>query len=417
MVVMDIQKIRSQFPVFRHHKDLVYLDNAATTQKPAEVIDAITSFYTTSNATVHRALYPLGEHATSTFEEARNNIASFINAQNREEIIFTKGTTEAINCFARSWGHKHLKEGDEILLTQAEHHANLLPWQETARLTGAKLVFIPVDQTTYGLVNPTSYIGHKTRLVAVTAESNVLGPLWDNKTHELANFIAKAHAHDAVVLIDAAQAIAHTAIDVQHLDADALVFSGHKMFGPTGIGVLYVKEALQNVMDPYQFGGSMIYEAQFTSATWTTGALKFEAGTPPIAQAIGLGQAVTFMRNSLPFDELTLHEARLCAQFMQGLKKIPGVRIIASQLAITQGTHVVSFAVDGLHPHDIAFELGRKNIAVRAGHHCAQPLVTHLGYNALLRVGVAAYNTQSDIDQCLEALANVVTTFRKALYA
>ena len=413
---MDVKKIREQFPIFQEHPSLIYLDSAATTHKPESVINTISNFYRSNNATVHRALYPLGEAATTAFEGVRDTVATFINAANREEIVFTKGATEAINCFAQSWALANLKANDEILLTQAEHHANLFPWQDVAKRTGAKLVFIPVDTQTYGLISPTAYLTPRTKLVAITAESNVIGPLWDSKKHELKTFIAKAHGYNAIVLLDAAQSIAHTPLDVQDLKADAVAFSGHKIFGPTGVGVLYITKDVQKNMHPYQFGGSMIYEANFTDATWTTGAQKFEAGTPPIASVIGLGAAIDFMRKYVDFKKLAEHENALCRQFIDGLITIPGVSIIASPLSYTHGTHVVSFVVEGFHPHDLAFELGHKNISLRAGHHCAQPLVTLLGHHAVLRIGVAVYNTPEDIAQCLETLKTTINGFRRALH-
>jgi len=433
---MNNTSVRDNFPIFSHYAPggyegqakgskqplpfsvakamenrLVYLDNAASTHKPDSVIDIISIFYSTSYATVHRALYDMGEQATTQYEQVRTKVQAFIHAAQPEEIIFTKGTTESINFIAQSWALQHLKAGDQIVLTQAEHHANLLPWQRIAIQTGAELVFIPVDPKTFQLINPENYISQKTKLVAVAHSSNVLGSLW--QFGQLESLITKAHAVGAKVLIDAAQSIAHQHIDVEKLNADFLAFSAHKMFGPTGVGVLYIKKELHDDVQPYQLGGSMVYEVTFDQASWAKAPQKFEAGTPPIAAIMGLGAAIDFITQHIKFDQLKEFEAKLCKQLLDGLNAIPGIVIAGDQQTIARQGHIVSFAVPALHPHDIASHLGSKNIAIRAGHHCAQPLVTHLGFQSLLRVSVAAYTTPQDIDIFLFELKNTLTFLTK----
>ncbi len=409
----EMKKISENFPLL-HDNDFIYLDSAATSQKPQQVIDAVSNFYERENAPVHRGLYPLAETATIKYEKARDCITQFINAAEPCEVIFTKGTTEGINFIASSWALENVQPGDEILLTQAEHHANLLPWQWVAAKTGATLVFIPIDKTTYELNDPCSYISAKTKLVAVTHSSNVLGPIWSDNAH-LKNFIDAVHQAGAVVLLDAAQSVAHQKLDVRDLGADFVVFSGHKMFGPTGIGVLYINKKYHGSLEPYQRGGSMVHHVSFNHATWAQSPQKFEAGTPPIAQAIGLGAAVDFIQQSINFEQLKQHEADLCKQLIQGLKLIPDVTIVGNQEQLVEQGHLVSFAMRGIHPHDIATQLGLKGIAVRAGHFCAQPLVTELGFESLLRVSMAAYNTSQEIESFLQELEYAINLFKRAL--
>lgn len=423
---MNVNKIRKDFPMLsksdrparRSYEasesvGWVYLDNAATSHKPQQVIDAITTFYSHHYATVHRALYESGEFATTLYEAVRDKVATFINAAHRDEIIFTKGTTEGINFVASTWALQHLKPGDQIVLTKAEHHANLLPWQRVCQHTGAQLVFIPINPETYQVQNPLSYITEKTKLVAVTHSSNVLGDIW--QLEQLEQVISKAHSVGAKVLIDAAQTAAHQKIDVQPLGADFLVFSGHKIFGPTGIGVLYIKKELHEEIEPYQLGGSMVFQVWFDKATWAPSPHKFEAGTPPIAQAIGLGATIDYIQTNIDFTALKKHEAHLCTLILSGLEKIDGITIVGNKQALEKNGHLVSFAVKDLHPHDVAAQLGNKNIAVRAGHHCAQPLVTHLGFQSLLRVSVAAYNTEQDIEIFLDELKKSVEALKKII--
>lgn len=409
--------VSKSFPIFNQQSQtrnkLVYLDNAATTHKPQSVINAMSNFYATANATVHRALYPLGEQATIQYEAARANVAQFINAC-EQEIVFTKGTTESINFIAVAWARNNLKLGDEIVLTQAEHHANLLPWQWVAQQTGARLIFIPIDKKDYTLINPQQALSPRIKLVAVSLSSNVVGPIWDSFTNELSHFINKAKQLGAYVLVDAAQAVAHQNVDVQQLGADFVAFSGHKMFGPTGIGILYINKQLHDVISPYQFGGSMVNEVRYDHATWAKAPHKFEAGTPPIAQAIGLSKAIDFIKNR-NFNNLEHYEADLCRRLIDGLGSIAGVTIVGNKERLAREGHVVALAFDGVHPHDIATYLGYRNIAVRAGHFCAQPLVLHLGFESLLRVSFAAYNTMQDVDIFLQALKECIDCLKNNL--
>lgn len=405
---MDIIKLKNDFPFFSSPKNrrqpVTYLDNAATAQKPRMVIDALVDFYTNYNANVHRTLYDLGEDATVMYEQAREKVARFINAKHPEEIIFTKGTTESINFIAATWGMAHIHTNDHILLSQAEHHSNLLPWQYVAQCTGAQLNFIEVDPTTYNFIAPEKAMTPATKLVALTHESNVLGPVWDHTKNELQQYISRAHKIGAHILVDAAQSVLHTPIDVQKLDVDFLAFSGHKMLGPTGIGVLYIKRELHDQIPPYQRGGSMVHSVSFTEATWATSPQKFEAGTPPIAQAVGLGAAIDYLTKNVDFHMLVQHEAMLCSLLIDGLNKLPEVTIVGDQEAIRKHGHLVSFAIAGIHAHDIAAYLGNQGIAVRAGHHCAQPLANHLGLESIIRASFALYNTPEDVHKLLDGL-------------
>lgn len=414
---MNIQKLKNDFPFFSSPKNrrqpVIYLDSAATTQKPQMVIDAIVDFYTNRNANVHRTLYNLGEDATVLYEQAREKIARFINAKHPEEIIFTKGTTESINFVASTWAAANLHEGDQIVLSRAEHHSNLLPWQHAASVTSTQLKFIEIDSENYTFVNPESFLTPAPKLVAITYDSNVLGPVWNHQNGQLKNFITAAHKVGAKVLIDAAQIVAHKSLDVQALDADFVAFSGHKMFGPTGIGVLYIKRELHDQIQPYQFGGSMVHSVSFTDATWATAPQKFEAGTPPIADAIGLGAAVDYIKNYVDFKALAQHEAVLCAQLLDGLGEISGITIVGNQSRIKEQGHLVSFSVDGIHAHDIAAYLGNQGIAVRAGHHCAQPLANLLGFESLVRASVSLYNTPEDVSMFLDALTTGIKFLRE----
>lgn len=418
---MDVNKIREDFPIFQRPPLLdkkqgpfVYLDNAATTHKPQVVINTLTQFYAQGYATVHRALYDLGEMATTAYESARTTVARFINAKTSQEIIFTKGATEGINFVAHSWALQNLGKDDEILLTEAEHHANLLPWQQVAEKTGARLVFIPINSKTFMLESPHSYITPKTKLIAVAHASNVLGQIWQSE-HELKLFICKAHETGAKVLLDGAQSIAHHKIDIQKLNPDFFVFSGHKIFAPTGIGVLYIKKDLHDNVQPYQVGGSMIFSASYHDATWAKSPQKFEAGTPPIAGALGLRAALEYLEKSVNFATLQKHEAALCGALIDGLEKIDGLTIVGNQENIRRSGHMVCFALENIHPHDLASLLGSYGIAVRAGHHCAQPLVSQLGFPSLIRVSVAAYNTQEDIEQFLHALSRAINLLQRTL--
>ena len=401
--------IKQYFPIFKATttaEPLIYLDNAATTQKPISVIDAISTFYTSGNANVHRGLYPLAEQATAQYEGARAAVAAFINAASPSEVIFTKGTTEAINLMASSWGDEHLKPGDVILLTQAEHHANLLPWIRLSKKRGIVIRYIPYDVQTKKLVLDNVDLTN-VKLLAAQHTTNVLGNVWDDDFANLGALIGQVKSIGGVILLDAAQSIAHTAIDVQALGCDFLVFSGHKLYGPTGVGVLYVHQRWHESLQPYQVGGSMLHYASYTGATWALMPYLLEAGTPPIAQVIGLHAALQFIETKVSLPAMMIHEAVLCKKLAAALATMPEIHVVTEHQYSTH-QHLVSFYHERIHAHDIASFLGARNIAVRAGNHCAQPLIDLLGVPALVRVSLGIYNTADDIDQLLERLEEIL---------
>lgn len=400
--------VRKKFPIFnqQNKQPLVYLDSAATSQKPQEMIDAISKFYGTAYATVHRSLYAQGEMATTTYEKIRAQTATFIGADT-SEVIFTKGSTEGINAIANTWAKQMLKPGDEILLTQVEHHANLVPWQQVAAQTGAVLKFVPLNRTTFTLDYHDGLITPKTKIVAVMHTSNVLGNVWT--PGDLERLITKAHEQGAYVLIDAAQAVAHTPLNVAQLNPDFLVFSTHKVYGPSGLGVLYIKKDLHKTINPYSFGGSMVYNVTYTSATWAQAPQKFEAGTPPIAAVIGWGATMDYLA-TLDRTQIHQHEIELCKYLVEKLTSIENLSIMGNLERIRQEGFLVSFFIKGIHAHDVASYLATKNIAIRAGHHCAQPLIDFLGGEPLLRISIGMYNTIEDIDATIVAIKEAITT-------
>lgn len=410
---MDLKKIKSDFPIFKNLSNLVYLDNSATTQKPQVVIDAISKFYSEQNSNVHRGLYSESEVATSLYESVREKVAAFVGASHSSEIIFTSGTTEGINFVANGWALSNLAPGDEILITQAEHHANLLPWQYVANQTDAVIKFIEINPQTYTFDNPEQFLSPRTKFLAVTYHSNVLGPVWGADNQNLKKLIAAAKNQGIKILIDAAQVPSHQQIDVRVLGADFVVFSGHKMFGPTGVGVLYIKKALHDEVNPFMFGGGMVNSVSWQSAKWAPAPHKFEAGTPPISSVIGLGAAVDYIKSNINFENLKTHQAELCSELIKRLNKIECVKVVANQEIVNQCGHIVSFAVDGIHAHDIAGFVAGKGISVRAGHHCAQPLVKLLGFESLVRVSFAAYNDLRDVEMFVEELKNAINFFKK----
>jgi cysteine desulfurase/selenocysteine lyase len=395
----DVERIRSDFPILSERINdcpLVYLDNAATTQKPRQVIDTLADYYATYNANIHRGLHTLSERATAEYESARDRTAQFVNAAKSYEVIFTRGTTEAINVVARAWGDRNVNSGDEILLTEIEHHSNLVPWQMLAQRRGAKLRFIPTDLEGHvDLVEYERMIGKRTRIVAVTHMSNVLGVITP-----IADLIRIAHANNVPVLVDGAQSVPHLGMDVQQLDADFVAFSGHKMLGPTGIGVLYGKESLLDSMDPLIGGGSMIRVVNLHESSWAGLPEKFEGGTPNIAGAIGLGAAVDYI-SQVGVNNIAAHEMALTKHALQQLGDLDDVRIFGPPDTTDRGG-VISFAVGDIHPHDIGTLLDADGVAVRAGHHCAQPLMRKLGVPATVRASIYLYNTTDEID-CLVA--------------
>ena len=401
----DVEAVRRQFPVLfqrPHGKRLAFLDSGATAQKPQAVIDAVNRFYAVDNSNVHRGVYDLAERATAAFEGARKKVAGFLGAEPRE-VIFTRGTTEGVNLVAQSWGRAHVGPGDEILVTGMEHHSNIVPWQLLAAEKGARLAVVPVDDE--GRVHLADFerlIGPRTRIVAVTHVSNALGTV--NPVREIARL---AHARGVPVLVDGAQAVPHLPVDVKDLDADFYVLSGHKMFGPTGIGVLYGKASLLESMPPWQGGGDMILSVSFSGTKFNTIPYKFEAGTPDAAGAVGLGAAVDWL-SGLDRAGAEAHERDLLEYATRRLQEIPGLRIVGTAPGKAA---VISFVMDGVHPHDVGTILDREGVAVRAGHHCAQPLMERFGVPATVRASMALYNTREDVDQLVRGLHRVREMF------
>ncbi len=399
----DVAAVRAQFPTLQRtvhgDKPLVYLDNAATSQKPAMVIDRIRAYYAEENSNVHRGVHRLSQVATDAYEGAREKIARFINAAHTHEVIFTRGTTEGINLVAYSLGASHLSAGDEIIVSEMEHHSNIVPWQMLCKRIGAKLRVIPVSDA--GELDYDAYtdmLGEHTGLVAIGHISNSLGTI-----NPVQQMIADAHAVEALALIDGAQSTQHTRVDVQALDCDFLCFSGHKMFGPTGIGVLYGKEDLLNDMPPFQGGGDMIDRVSFDGTTYDALPHKFEAGTPHIEGAIGLGAAVDFLEG-LNMDAVQAHEADLLAYATEQLQTIDGLRIIGTA---QEKASVISFLLGDAHPYDVGTLLDQMGIAVRTGHHCTEPLMDRYGIPGTVRASFALYNTRDDVDRLVQALQRI----------
>jgi cysteine desulfurase/selenocysteine lyase len=419
-----MKNIKSQFPIFQTHPDLVYLDSAATTQTPQVVVDAMNEYYTQYRANIHRGFYDISARATDEYENAREKIANFIGAE-RNEIIFTSGTTHGLNFLARSLC-KNLKAGDNIVLTQLEHHANLVPWQEYAREKGIELRFIEIatpslppgadkrNDRPYELdvESVKNLIDKNTKIVSLSLVSNVLGTITIASIPEIFEWAKKV---GAITVVDAAQAMVHMGPDVKVLDCDFLVFSGHKMYGPTGIGVLYgKKERLEN-LEPFFYGGDMVREVTFEKSSWADIPERFEGGTANIAGAIGLGAAVDFIQ-SIGLLNIIDHEARLQEKLFEELKKIDGLKIIGPEFGEPR-VAVVSFTLEGVHPHDIAEILNRDQVCIRVGHHCAMPLMKHLGLPGTARVSLGIYNTVEDIEKFVEAIKKVKSIFNLSFRA
>lgn len=399
---MDIQAIRSQFPILEekiHGKPLIYFDNGATTQKPLSVIHRVRDYYAKENANIHRGVHTLSQEATTAYENARTTIQEYIGAKENHEIIFTKGTTDSINLVAFSFG-EHLNEGDEIIISAMEHHSNIVPWQMLCERKGCQLRIIPMDE--HGDLNLDNYqdlLSSKTKLVAISHISNSLGTV--NDVHFITE---KAHEVGAKVLIDGAQSIQHIQVNVQELNCDFYAFSGHKLFGPTGIGVLYGKEELLNQMPPYQGGGDMIKEVTLEKSTYNTLPHKFEAGTPNIAGGIGLGAAFEFL-NSLDMQKVVEHEQELLDYATSKLEKIEGIQFYGQA---KEKTSVISFLIEGLHPYDVGTLLDKMGIAVRTGHHCTQPVMDQFCIPGTIRASFALYNTKEEIDTFIAALERII---------
>ena len=397
--MIDVEKIRKDFPILDqivNDEPLVYLDNAATTQKPKAVLEAVNRYYQEDNANVHRGVHTLAERATASYEAARETVRRFINASSTKEVLFTRGTTTGLNWIGR-FAEEILEEGDEVLISIMEHHSNILPWQEACRKTGAKLVYAYLKDGGLDLEDFREKLTDRTKFVSIAHASNVLGVI--NPIQELAQL---AHEKGAIMVVDGAQSVPHMKIDVQKLDADFFVFSGHKMAGPTGIGVLYGKEHYLNQMSPVEFGGEMIDFVYEQSATWKELPWKFEAGTPNMAGAIGLAATIDYLE-AIGMDAIEHHEQELIAYVFPKLQAIEGLKIYGSQ-DLAKRSGVISFNLGNLHPHDLATALDYEGLAVRAGHHCAQPLIQYLEVPATARASFYLYNTKEDCDKLVEAL-------------
>lgn len=399
MSKLDVEAVRKDFPILNqivNDEPLVYLDNAATTQKPRQVLRAITDYYENDNANVHRGVHTLAERATAAYEAARERVRSFIHAASTKEVLFTRGTTTGLNWVAR-YAESVLQPGDEVLISVMGHHSNIIPWQEACKETGARLIYVYLKDGMLDLADFQSKLTEKTRFVALAHVSNVLGVV--NPIKEIAELV---HQANALLVVDGAQSVPHMKIDVQDLDVDFFAFSGHKMLGPTGIGVLYGKEELLEQMSPVEFGGEMIDFVYEQEATWKELPWKFEAGTPNIAGAIGLAAAIDYL-DKIGMETVHQYEQELIAYVCPKLQAVEGLTIYGSE-DLTQRSGVISFNLAGLHPHDVATALDYEGVAVRAGHHCAQPLLSYLGVSATVRASFYLYNTKADCDKLVEAL-------------
>ncbi len=409
-MTLDVAKIRKDFPILArkvHGVPLVYLDNAATSQKPRQVIDALVRYYENYNANIHRAVHTLGEEATAAYEGAREKVRAFINAPGAESVIFTRNTTEAINLVAYSWGRANISEGDEILLTQMEHHSNLIPWQQLAKEKGATVRYVPVTpQGTLELNGLENLFDARTKMMALPHVSNSLGTI--NPVEKIA---AEARRRGVMLLVDGAQGAPHLPVDVQAIGADFYAFSAHKMLGPTGVGVLYGRRELLEEMEPFLGGGEMIRKVTFEGATWNDLPWKFEAGTPNIADVIAFGAAIDYL-SDLGMDNVRQHEAEITAYALDRMGSIPDIILYGPPDAAQRGG-VVSFNFPGLHPHDIGTVLDTHGVAIRSGHHCTQPLMRCLGISGTARASFYVYNTPQEVDALVDATKAAVAFFSK----
>ncbi len=404
---LDVTRIRKDFPILERGmrgKRLAFLDSAASAQKPRPVIDTLSHVYSHEYANIHRGVYELSERATRRYEEAREKVAALLGAASPREIVFTRNATESINLVASSWGRQNVGEGDEILVTHMEHHANIVPWQLLCEERGAKLRVVPIDDDGALCMDELEKrIGPRTRLVSVVHVSNALGTI-----NPVQDIVRIAHERGVPVLLDGAQSVPRMAVDVAALDCEFYVFSGHKLYGPSGIGVLYGKAELLEAMPPYQGGGEMIRTVSFEGSTWNDVPNKFEAGTPAIAEAIGLGAAVDYVRE-LGLERIARHEAELLDYGTERLLELPGLRLIGTA---REKIGVLGFVVDGVHPHDLATILDQHGVAVRAGHHCAQPVMQRFGVPATTRASLGVYNDREDLDQLVEGVREAIEVFR-----
>ncbi len=406
--LFDVYEVRKDFPVLHQTVNghpLVYLDNGATSQKPRAVIDTVSHYYETYNANIHRGVHFLSENATREYEAARDRVQRFINAADRREIIFVRGTTEGINLVAQAYGRPRLKPGDEIVISTMEHHSNIVPWQMLCQQTGAKLKVVPVtDEGEFDFDAYLRLLGPKTRIVATVHLSNSLGTI-----NPVKKIVEAARQHGAVTLLDGAQAVPHIAVDVQDIGVDFYAFSGHKVFGPTGIGVLYGRQELLDSMEPYQGGGDMIRTVSFEETTYNDLPYKFEAGTPNIVGAIGLAAALDYV-SELGIDAIAAYEDDVVAYATDKVADIPGVRIIGTA---PEKSGIISFLMDGVHPHDIGTVLDSQGVAIRAGHHCTMPLMKRFGVAATSRASFALYNTKEEADTLVAAIWKVKEMFKR----
>ena len=404
---LDVSRIREDFPILKQRvrgKPLVYLDNAASAQKPQAVIDALSRFYSTNYANIHRGIHWLSERATEAYESARVTVQQFLGAAEANEIIFVRGTTEAINLVAQTYGRTQIQAGNEILISAMEHHSNIVPWQMLCEATGALLRVAPIsDEGELRLDAFETLLTPRTKLVAITHVSNVLGTI-----NPIRRIVELAHRHNVPIFVDGAQAVPHLAVDVQTLGCDFYAFSGHKLFGPTGVGVLYGKAALLEAMPPYQGGGHMIQSVTFEKTTYNKVPDRFEAGTPNIAGVVGLGAAIDYV-SAIGLEAITAYERDLLAYAMEQVSKISGVRLIGTA---KEKAAVLSFVVGGVHPHDLGTLLDNEGIAIRAGHHCAQPLMSRFGVPATARASLAFYNTREDIDALAAGVRKAIEFFQ-----
>ena len=402
----EVETVRRDFPILREKvrgKALVYLDNAATSQKPQQVVDAITRYYQRGNANIHRGVHFLSEHATEEHEAARRAVQRFVNATRLEEIVFVRGTTEAINLVAQTYGKSNVQAGDEVLISAMEHHSNIVPWQILCEQQGAKLQIIPINDQGELLVDEfQKLLSSRTRIVALAHVSNALGTI-----NPIRETVKMAHARNIPVLVDGAQAVPHIKVDVRDLDCDFYAFSSHKMYGPMGTGVLYGKFNLLNAMPPYQGGGDMIRSVTFEKTTYNQLPYRFEAGTPDVAGAIGLAAAINYL-NALGIENIAAHEHELLAYATAALSKVPGIRVIGNA---KEKAAVLSFVMEGVHPHDIGTILDQEGIAVRTGHHCAQPIMQRFGIPATVRASFGLYNTRSEVDALIAGIEKVREVF------
>ena len=404
---LNAQSIRNEFPILGRRvngKPLVYLDSAATSQKPASVIDVMDDYYRRYNANPHRGVYAISEEATAAYESARQRVATFINAASPKEVIFTRNTTEAINLVRYSWGRANIKAGDRILLTEMEHHSNLVPWQLLAQEVGAHLEFLCIDDDGFLLLDQLERKLDGVRLLAITHQSNTLGTI--NPIKAIASV---AHRAGALVLVDGAQAVPHMAVDIQDLGVDFYAFSGHKMCGPTGVGVLWARRSLLEAMPPFLGGGDMIKRVKLTEASWNDLPWKFEAGTPSVAEGIGLGAAVDYL-SQFGMDAVRAHERSLVDYAMEKLQDVPGITLYGPKDSELHGG-AVSFTLPNIHPHDLATLVDREGIAVRAGHHCTQPLMDRLGVAATTRASFYIYNRADEVDQLVSGIQKAIKVF------